>query len=77
MCTGGPFLAGNAAGIDADHSLPFGAEVKKEWSYTSSALSKRLNGVPLWDSCTFIYGYTIHVGIGQILLTCFTESTKW
>lgn len=33
-----PFVEVNRAGRDADHSLPPGADVKNEWSHTSSSL---------------------------------------
>jgi hypothetical protein len=37
MGTGGSFPeGGESAGLEADHSSPFGADIKKMWIYTST-----------------------------------------
>jgi hypothetical protein len=46
MGTRGSFPGGKAAGAWPDHSPPFSAEIKNEWSYTSTS-PIRLRGVML------------------------------
>lgn len=73
------FCQGNAAGRTVDHSHPFGAGVKNQWSYTST-LPICLQGRNREKFCAFLCMHVVHFKPLQIAPPAFDElhrSTDW